>query len=90
MCSHPQKVITTFDAGLPAITGSFGGVVVHSPGYGAFHRELAYNTDIHWNTMPFPDGGIYSFDANRCSKVYGRSTTVQPSALTVNYFIRAK
>lgn len=29
------------------------------------------------------------FDASRCSPLYGASTTVQPNALTVNYYIRA-
>lgn len=30
-----------------------------------------------------------TFNASRCSPIYGRSSTVQPPAVTVRYFIKA-
>ncbi len=31
-----------------------------------------------------------TIDASRCSAIYGKSTTVQPPAVTARYYIRAK
>ena len=36
----------------------------------------------HWTRI--------NFNASRCSSIYGNSTTVQPPAVTVRYYIRAK
>ena len=48
-----------------------------------------------YNGLPYQGynentGRKVSFDASRSSTIYGSSTTVQPSAVTVNYFIRAR
>ena len=87
---------TILKAGLPNITGTFGqddyvGVLWNSPAKfsGAF-----YSTD-KWISGTSKDGGVSNglyitiFDASRCSSIYGRSSTVQPPAVTVKYLIKA-
>ena len=75
------------EAGLPNITGSF---VKESTGD-------VYTTGAFQQTQPVssnngaPDGAgdmLYTFDASRCSSIYGASTTVQPLALQVLYCIK--
>ena len=97
MCLLPQGAITYFDAGLPNITGTFGQrrsnsvFVTLEDTTGVFQivrneicagwADLGYNSNC---------ARAADFDASRCSPIYSNSTTVQPSAITVNYFIRAK
>ena len=86
---------TAKEAGLPNITGAFarrddagifGGIVELS---GAFYGEGSRS----WRTRC--TGGTYGntylkLDASRSSSIYGKSTTVQPPALTTRFLIRAK
>ena len=82
---------TIFDAGLPNILGIFQGGIdnyimtmegcffVGDPrGYGPYCGGEDY------------DNPTLYFDASRSNAIYGSSETVQPSAVTVNYYIRAK
>ena len=39
-----------------------------------------------WST--YGDAGLIAFDASRSNTIYGKSTTVQPPAMIVNYFIK--
>ena len=92
MHSLPQGAIAYREAGLPNIWGQFA-AKSHSydigwPAKGAFYATvfgngpkgvLGTNIECAWK-----------FDASRCSPVYGLSTTVQPSAVAVNYFIKAR
>lgn len=93
MHSHPQDVITYFDAGVPNITGFFVTDLSFNPLYSSESSALYFDGWTSGNSG-FGDGvgsdNIERFDASRCSKVYGRSTTVQPASITINYFIRAK
>lgn len=76
---------TVKEAGLPNITGSFG-KTMDSSGNGAFYSSGASGG---WSGGSWPQGIIY-FDASRSSAIYGKSNTVQPPAISVNYIIRAK
>lgn len=83
---------TVKEAGLPNITGKF---TASSPRYGS-SAEGAFTIESQ------PDGTItgvggqwyeprFSFDASRMpNSLYGKSNTVQPPAISVNYIIRAK
>ena len=76
---------TVLEAGLPNISGSF---VVHmsNPVSGAF-----YNGKSGYESKQYRDWNARQvvFDASRCSSVYGKSTTVQPPAVTVRWLIKA-
>lgn len=87
---------TILEAGLPNILGTFGqDDYVGSPSLspskfsGAFYStgKLIFGTS--------KDGGFHNglyitmFDASRSSSIYGNSSTVQPPAVTVRYFIKA-
>ena len=78
------------EAGLPNITGSFGAQGssdVISLGDGAFRVKQTGNIDAG-----FSGNNYYSlaqsFDASRSSSIYGKSSTVQPPAVCVNYIIK--
>ena len=87
---------TILEAGLPNILGTFGqddyvGALWNSSSKfsGAF-----YSTG-KWISGTSKEGGVNNglyitmFDASRCSSIYGRSSTVQPPAVTVKYLIKA-
>lgn len=96
----PQDVTSNLDAGLPNITGEY------SHAYDPDVRIIAYWTsgaleiepskafnDPNKESLWMDDYGDFfpiSFDASRCSPVYGKSVTVQPSAASVNFYIRAR
>lgn len=81
------KVGEKIEAGLPNIWGAIGpiGIDGHTLNgafsYGGKSGNLSNqgNWDIYAN-----------FNAARCSPIYGRSTTVQPPAVTVKYIIKAE
>lgn len=100
MCSHPQLALTYRGAGLPDIQGKIVACVdawdqtVYT-GTNSFGCFLLSHTNYKPNVSAgYIWGGnnhsILEFDASWSSKIYGRSTTVQPSAVTMNYFIRAR
>lgn len=73
------------DAGLPNITG--GNVVIgpyNANGWGAF-RNLGRDQNIHGGGEWYFTG---NFDASRSSAIYGKSSTVQPPAIKVNFIIK--
>ena len=80
----------TIEAGLPNITGRLDFSARHNVGSrGAFSMSYSSTTG-YWNSS---DGILYiyaNFDASRSNPIYGASTTVQPPAVTVRYYIRAK
>lgn len=88
---------TAKEAGLPNITGEtkylsdnclWSGVAS-----GAFNRYVRdNNTQINNVTLTGDQsaGYYFSFDASRCSTIYGKSNTVQPPALTMVYIIKAR
>lgn len=77
---------TVLEAGLPNITGKFVAVFRGNPVSGAF-SDLG--SGGHTKAKTDWDGQYILFDASRCSSIYGRSSTVQPPAVTVRYFIKA-
>ena len=82
------------EAGLPNITGGWGGPIIsnHSNyAKGAFHgasSQGAYGNGSNGDGVGIPlhtnrgDWG-YGFDASRSSTIYGKSTTVQPASVTL-------
>lgn len=87
---------TRIEAGLPNIIGY--GLYLLDPGElettggGAFSvwwKRLP--SSVHYGGNPKDDWDmVIDFNASRCSPIYGRSATVQPPAVTVRYYIRAK
>ena len=76
---------TVIEAGLPNITGTFVAVFKGNPVSGAFSSKSGGHTKAKTDW----DGQTILFDASRSSSIYGNSTTVQPPAVTVRYFIKA-
>lgn len=77
---------TILEAGLPNITGRFVAVFQGNPVSGAFSN---LGSGGHTKARTDWDGQNIFFDASRSSSIYGRSSTVQPPAVTVRYFIKA-
>lgn len=86
---------TLKEAGLPNVSGQFGVDTSFKDNDGAslFTGAFLYHTDNYTKAgiNASPGGGAYyaSFDASRCSSIYGNSNTVQPPAVTVRYLIKA-
>lgn len=83
----PGRVL---EAGLPNISGRTWGVM-YDP-FATPSGPFTYRYENGQSGVRDLDGfaayWIY-FDASRCSSVYGKSTTVQPPAVTVKYLIKA-
>lgn len=77
---------TTKAAGLPNITGTFE----PSDGRGGAATGAFYKTSYSGWTEKGTEGTDYTwkFDASRSNAIYGASTTVQPPALTMRYYIK--
>lgn len=78
------------EAGLPNITGTF----YHDPNVkfslsGAFSSYTAGSSTNLQNDAANKNSGYVSFDASKSNTIYGKSTTVQPPALTMVYIIKA-
>ena len=76
---------TVIDAGLPNITGFICAGWLSGSGAFANNGYVGVSGD---GTL-YPPTDSCTFDASRCSPIYGRSSTVQPPAVTVRYFIKA-
>ena len=78
-------------AGLPNITGTLWGAIrkyaVSSTGCFVF-RDPGGSTNTTDNEGDNVAKGVVDFYANRSSSVYGSSSTVQPPALTMRYYIK--
>ena len=74
---------------MPNITGQigiWGSEKQYSTASGAFtinSGSMDYGKD-HLKD----EGAIYDFDASRSNSIYGNSSTVQPPALTMRYYIK--
>ena len=82
---------TTIGAGLPNISG----VVSQAEWYGGFNNGTGAFISTGYKSVDtnddHTDGNGYStitFDASCSSYVYGNSDTVQPPAITINYYIQ--
>ena len=84
MINDSQTLGQNIKAGLPNITGHFGGVAGTSVS-GAFSID---KTDISLASGTNGTRQYLSFNASRSSSIYGKSNTVQPPASIVNYFIK--
>ena len=82
---------TVKEAGLPNITGNFSAT---SPRFGSRATGAFAITSQPEGTLAGVGGQWYepkfNFNASSSSAVYGKSDTVQPPAISVNYIIRAK
>lgn len=76
---------TVIEAGLPNITGFVCGGWMSGNGAFANYRYVSASGD----GRGYPASDSCTFDASRCSPIYGRSSTVQPPAVTVKYLIKA-
>lgn len=80
--TSPNQVI---EAGLPNITGFVCGGWMSGTGAFAPHGYVNASGD----GRGYPPSDSCTFDASRCSPIYGKSNTVQPPATTVRWLIRA-
>ena len=86
--------MTYHDSGLPNITGVFnlGGRASINPIY----RNNAFGVSSWSGFSTFVGGDVgggtlpINFNASKSNPIYGRSKTVQPSSVTMNFYIRAK
>lgn len=87
--ANSYNVGTPLSAGLPNITGTTQTNDDTSAVGGAFRVERQFGTDSN-ATLYYQLINEYqvSFDASRSSAVYGRSSTVQPNALNMNFIIK--
>ena len=78
------------EAGLPNITGyTFADNYASGSTAGAMYFKNTGHTTLEQGSGH--SAGLIIFDASRCSSVYRNNfTTVQPPAVTVLYYIRAK
>ena len=81
---------TVLEAGLPNISGRTWGVMYDpfATPSGPFTYQCENAQSGVRNMDQFAAYWIY-FDASRCSSVYGKSSTVQPPAVTVRWLIKA-
>jgi hypothetical protein len=88
-----QTAGTTVEAGLPDITGNISLFAHDDWSNGAFY----YDKSNWWNSdawFPFSmsgtrsPAGAFAFKASRSSNIYGNSTTVQPPAYLVHFWVR--
>lgn len=88
--STPNEVI---EAGLPNITGKFSAYEMTGFADSHYYVEGAFGVTgekMFGGTKDRDDySAVFSFDASKCSSVYGKSTTVQPPAVTVKWLIKA-
>lgn len=78
------------EAGLPNITGNLNSIMTDSGG--SFSGAFYYNGKLRtrgWQGNDYDEIRHIGFDASRLpNSLYGKSNTVQPPALTVNYVIK--
>ena len=78
-------------AGLPNITGTLWGAIrkyaLSSTGCFVF-RDPGGSTNTTDNEGDNVAKGVVDFNASKSSSVYGNSTTVQPPALTMRFYIK--
>lgn len=84
---------TVKEAGLPNITGHFASDLIgleHPAGSGdAIYAKDGQRYNLQSGSSVNDLKG-WQLDASRSSAIYGKSDTVQPPAISVNYIIRAK
>lgn len=85
--SLPSNFTSYQSAGLPNITGTIHVGRSENSYAGAFRKPQ--QTGGYSSHHDARDGGYYTFDASRCSSIYGNSTTVTPQNYSVNVFIYA-
>ena len=78
---------TNKNAGLPNITGTFEFDAWSDASTGVF-SDAGGDKRAGSNTDNNSKGSIKSFNASRSSSIYGNSSTVQPPALTMRYYIK--
>lgn len=87
---------TEIEAGLPNIKGVFSGVGDYEEDdpakvvTGPFYIAKRFGGVKNANDSDSTQDDLYGFNATRCSSIYGKSNTVQPPALAVNFYIKAK
>ena len=89
-------VISPINAAAPAITGSWGGQMPRwdvtaasndsGPGTGAY--LLIQKSHNGCGKDSASRGTLVTFDASRCSTIYGNADTVLPESYTTRYFIK--
>jgi hypothetical protein len=80
----PTTLGNLTQAGLPNITGAFGSTGSGTTATGAFYRKSG---SMSSNAAGGSNADHTEFDASRSSSIYGNSTTVQPQAIKVLYYI---
>ena len=84
--AHSYNVGTPLSAGIPNITGTTQTPDDTGAISGAFYVISKYGSSAYGIGL-IPEYKV-GFDASRSSAVYGRSSTVQPNALNMNFIIK--
>ena len=90
--AHSYNVGTPLSAGLPNITAFAGDFFCngdHIDTSGAMYQASVHYNDLAGQNDPYKQYTVgLGFNASRSSAVYGRSSTVQPNALNMNFIIK--
>lgn len=89
-------VISPINAAAPAITGSWGGqmprwdvtVENNDSGTGTGAYLLTKRSHTGCGTQSSSNGTTVTFNASRCSTIYGNANTILPESYPTRYFIK--
>ena len=89
-------IISPINAAAPAITGSWGGqiprwdvtVLNNDSGKGTGAYLLRQKSHVGCGKDSASHGTLVTFDASRCSAIYGNADTVLPESYSTRYFIK--
>lgn len=84
MGAGTYSVRSEVPAGLPNITGTFGGNARPGAPEGAFSQVKTAQQGSGTSSQ----GSVISFNAGSCNNIYGRSNTVQPPAVAMYYIMK--
>jgi hypothetical protein len=76
---------------LPNVVGTFNVMINCMEGSGGVDVSGAFTRKAYGNQGAGADGATgnnFTFNASRCSTLYGSSTTVTPESLAVSWFIK--
>ena len=84
-------VISPINAAAPAITGSWGGQMPRwdiTVEFGTGAYLLTKRSHTGCGIQSASNGTTITFDASRCSTIYGNADTVLPESYSTRYFIK--
>ena len=88
MVDTTHDVGTEMEAGLPNITGTMKSDISEGSATGCLQIDTPWSAGMWQGAVSMARMRDWSFDASLSNSIYGKSSTVQPPAFMVNYFIK--